>query len=742
MSARTALTVLWIGVAWAPSAAAQSTEAWRAAVARTISETCAVRGLSLDKPLSVLPMDEFQGGYTPGIGSVTWEDDHARTWREGWCALGVYCTQEPTAPAGGKSNGFARPAGLYDRDRNVLFVRDVQSVDSVGTVAHEAVHALQYQRFPDLNAIHLWRNRDLAAAANSVVEGDAHVIGWSFDATRRALLCSADPASAVKGRAEWWNWQPDGLSALEAFPHVFGLEPALKEMLARGNTAMDRMLHDPPLSTLAVLRPGPSTAAAEFIRLADEFDVEDCTTGLRNTAGVVGIWGLLRLHGDAEAAGDALPAFLEAWRGDRFVHLACAGDQDDELAWLTRWRTPAAASEFAARLGAIAAAIPGYGGVLGSEPEPVVEGRTVVVVTAGLRDEVARIADSETKVLATFDDWIDSGCFPDQSCADADPQVEESINEFLCADLEDPPGHLDAWLDRVRHARQAAGGAPPALTGILDEIGRLAAFCAVNGARNPDLLAACRATYSGARYIAQLDEDANYRLLPYCLAGRELRDWLQSTYYADHPRAFASQAAFASVYGVARAAEVLADAGAAGLRALVGNPPLSTLALLRPGAATDVAVVGLRQAEVGARGCEITASHARGALAIWNLLMDYELAPEEDALPPFLAGWRGDRQFHIRCAEGSRSGWAWISHWRTAEAAATFAARYRELAPLAAADTELPVADPVVEDRTVWIIPDALKQLEPTIKAGVEVRDFADFSSWVASGCFPQQVCN
>ena len=742
MSGRTALALLWIAAAWAPTATAQSTEAWRAAVARTISETCAVRGLSLDKPLSVLPMDEFQGGYTPGIGSVTWEDGHARTWREGWCALGVYCAQEPTAPTGRKTSGFARPAGLYDRDRNVLFVRDVQSRDAVATVAHEAVHALQYQRYPHLNAIHLWRNRDLAAAANSVVEGDAHVIGWSFNATRRALLCSADPAHAVQSRAEWWKWQPDGLSALEGFPHVFGLEPALKEMLARGSTAMDRMLRDPPLSTLAVLNPRPSTASVEFIRLPEEFHVGDCTTGLRNTAGVVGIWGLFRLHGDAEATGDALPAFLQAWRGDRFVHLACPGEQDDELAWMTRWRTPEAAVEFAARLGAIAEAIPSYGGVLGSEPEPVVSGRNVIVVTAGLRDEVARIADSETKVLATFGAWIDSGCFPDQSCADADAQVEESTNKFLCADLDEPPGHLNAWLDRVRHARQAADRAPPELTGILDEIGRLAAFCAVNGARNPDLLAACRATYSGARYIAALDEDANYRLLPHCLAGRELRDWLQSTYYADHPRAFASQATFASVHGIARAAEALADDGAAGLRALVSNPPLSTLALLRPGTATGVAMVGLPQAEVSARGCEITASHARGALAIWNLLMDYELAPEEDALPPFLAGWRGDRQFHIRCPEASRSGWAWISHWRTAEAAATFAARYRELAPLAADDTELPVADPVVDGRTVWIIPAALKQLEPSIKAGVEVRDFADFSSWVASGCFPQQACN
>ena len=227
--------VLCIVAASSIGALAQQDEAWRRNVADTISATCAIRGLDLKAPLRVLPMDAFQGGYSPGIGSVTWEADHARMWREGWCALGVYCARDIASGGGGTSKrGFARPAGLYDPERNVLFVRDFTDASAAATIAHEAVHALQHQHFPALRAIHLWRNRDLAAAANSAIEGDAHVVGWSFDPARRTMLCSMDPERATSSHAKWWQWQPDGLSALEAFPHVFGTEPALREVLAHG----------------------------------------------------------------------------------------------------------------------------------------------------------------------------------------------------------------------------------------------------------------------------------------------------------------------------------------------------------------------------------------------------------------------------------------------------------------------------------------------------------------------------
>ena len=731
--------VLCVVAAWSLGALAQHDEAWRRNVADTISATCAIRGLDLKAPLKVLPMDAFQGGYTPGVGSVTWEPDHARIWREGWCALGVYCAPDAPSEGGGTAKpGFARPAGLYDPDRNVLFVRDVTDANAAATIAHEAVHALQHQHFPALRAIHLWRNRDLAAAANSAIEGDAHVVGWSFDPARRTMLCSMDPGQATSSHAKWWKWQPDGLSALEAFPHVFGTEPALREVLAHGQRGMDRMLREPPLSTLAVLRPTLADTAIDFIRLPEQLPLDGCTPGLSNTAGVVGIWGLFRQHGDAEATAESLPPLLEAWRGDRFVHLSCPGDRDDQLAWVTRWQTPAAAASFAARYRAIADALPAYGGVLGSVPVPVVDGRTVTVVTAGLRDAVTAIAGAETKAFARLGEWVAADCFPDSTCEDAAVDDDQAGNDFKCAPLADRPEQLDAWLTRIRRARSAPKEPETALPGLLTDVAELATFCARNAAGNTDFLTACRAVYTGARYVARLNQDPNYRLLPFCLSEPETRDWVRATYYADDARPHSTQASFTRIYGIARASVTFAATGFAGLHDLTAAPPLTTLALLHPGRA-DAALIGLPRDDIRAQGCEVSASDAQGALAIWRLILEDGGGEPEDALPAYLGDWKGDRLFQVRCPAGRD--WIWISLWRTADAATKFAARYRAMSPVIRAETELPDVSPTVEQRSVWIVPPSLAHLELALKRGIEVREFDDFRDWVVSGCFPQTAC-
>ena len=698
-------------------------------------------------------MAAFQGGYTPGIGSVTWEADHARIWREGWCALGVYCARPPASrEAGNAKTGFARPAGLYDPDRNVLFVRDFTDSSAATTIAHEAVHALQHQHFPALRAIHLWRNRDLAAAANSAIEGDAHLVGWSFDPARRTMLCSMDPERATASHASWWQWQPDDMSALEAFPHVFGTEPALREVLAHGRTAMDRLLREPPLSTLAVLRPALADAAIDFIRLPKQFPLDDCTPGLRNTVGVVGIWGLLRQHGDAEATGESLPALLEAWRGDRFVHLSCPGQGDDELAWLTRWQTPEAAAEFAARYRAIADAVPSYGGVLGSVPAPVAAGRTVTIVTAGLRDAVGEVAAAEVKAFSRFGEWVGADCFPDRTCEDSVDDDDQTGNDFLCTPPRDAPDRVDAWLERIRRARSAPAVPETALPRLLAEVANLAAFCARNGAENGDFLAACRAVYAGARYVAQLSRDPNYRLLPFCLSEPEARRWVRATYYPDHASPFSAQASFTGIYGIARAIAAFAAGGFAGLHDLTAAPPLTTLALMRPDRG-DVASIGLPRDTVRNHGCEVSASHVQGALAIWRLVVNdeqqladsasstilRERAPG-DAPPTFVGDWMGDRLFQVRCPNAGAD-WVWVSLWRTTDAATRFAERYRALSQATLTETELPNVSPVVDERTVWIIPSTLLHLEPTLKRGIEVREFHALADWVASDCFPQKAC-
>ena len=250
---RRAAASAFVGVCLASAAAAASNAtASSPSIVDAMEKACAVRGLTLSHPVDVRPMTTFQGGYTAGVGSVTWEREYAERWRNGWCALGVYCASEPAptpAPADRSGSGgtvaatpLSQPAGLYDPQRNTLFVKDPESTTATDTIAHETVHALQYQNYPHLHAAHLWHNRDLAAAVNSAIEGDAHLVGWYFDPQRRLYLCSMDARHAAASHARWWRWTPTRLWAYEGFPHVFGPELALRHLLSAGRNGSNALL--------------------------------------------------------------------------------------------------------------------------------------------------------------------------------------------------------------------------------------------------------------------------------------------------------------------------------------------------------------------------------------------------------------------------------------------------------------------------------------------------------------------
>ena len=721
---------------------ARADETWRQQAEETIAATCAMRGLEIKSPLRVLPMGDFQGGYTEGIGSAVWDTDHARVWREGWCALGVYCAQPDDVQNGSnaRTKNLEHPLGLYDRTRNALFVSSLGTQDAAGTIAHETVHALQYQNFPRLNAAHLWRNRDLDAAVNSVIEGDAHLVGSSFDSAERVGICMTDSSDAIAASARAWDWQPNKLSALGVFPHVFGIELTLKEMLTRGPGAMDALLQEPPLSTLAVLKPELADLETEFIRLPPDLVDEQCTAGLRNTAGVVGIWGLLREHGDVEAAGEELPALLAHWRGDRFLHLSCPGNQDDELAWLIRWSTPEAAARFATSYSALAGAIPAYGGVLGSVPQASVDGRSVIIMTAGLRDAVEHIANSEIRNLSRYSEWVESDCFPDSSCENSYTEFDQSDNDLDCADVEDSPSQLREWLDRIRKARATPVQVEAGLSDLTAESDRLNDFCAVNGSPFYDLYMACYSASYGSKVVAPLIQDPSYRGVFFCMNEAEIQEWVRSFQYPEESPPFSPQDSFISIYGMGRAASGFADSGVQGLHDLMTNPPLSSLALLQQGAG-DVDLIGLPRRDFQTQGCEVTDSKSLGALGIWRMLVRSGVLPEGVPMPALIGGWKGDRLVQVRCQSEEEGQWAWISRWRTVEAATSFAAHYPKLLLGDTGGIKLPMAEPVVEGSTVWIIPENLQHLESVLKDGIVVREFQSFEEWVQSGCFPQESC-
>ena len=712
-----------------------------------MAETCARRGLTLNQPVTVRSMTAFAGGYTPGVGSVTWEPEYAETWRGGWCALGVYChkTGGKTGNGGGaaQSSALKGPAGLYDVERNTLFVRDVEGSPPVATVAHETTHALQYQNFPALHAVHPWYNRDLAAAVGSAVEGDAHVVGWSFDRDYRLRLCSLDPNRATQSDIQWWGWTPQVYWAHEGFPHVFGAQLALRRRLAAGQAGVDELLREPPLSTLAVLKPERADGVVfiDLPKLVDErLAARGCRQGLVNTAGALGIWGLLLQHGGAGVDAVELPAFIEDWRGDRFAHIVCPDDNDDELAWLTRWRTAAAAQEFAERYGAIASAATAHGGVLGGAATAHVHDRSVVVVTAGLSDHVRALRAARSETFANIAQWRARGCFPERECHVPPPSAVAS-GDHVCAAAATPPAAFDDWLARIRRAREAwrdgsVRESKEALSSALEAAGDLAAFCVVNAA-GADPMLACRTVYQGAANLAWL-HDTDWPLLPYCASAEEVRAWVRTTYHADAEMPFATEQTFRSIHGLALAAAAFQDGGVDGLRALIANPPLSTRAIMQPDAGERVTFLQLPADELAGLGCRIIASDVHGALGIWNLFLDYAGLPPADTPPEFLFAWRGDLQAYLRCANGE--GWIWLTRWADADAANTFAAHYGSLSP-DVSETGLPTVAAEVSGATVLVMPPGLEALRTLLRQGYAERSYANYAEWVADGCFPREAC-
>ena len=648
-------------------------------------------------------------------------------------------------------------------------MRSVDSLAARGTVAHEATHALQYQNFPSLLATRNWFNRDLSAAVNAATEGDAHVIGASLDATKRLDICLMDPAKPGAAVARLWQWHPQAVWAHEAFPHVFGPETALRRWLDAGSAGADDLLRNPPLSTREVLNP-ELPGAVDFIALPDDLLTaalakRDCAVGLTNTVGALGIWGLLAEHGEADASDTVAPALVDHWLGDRFAHVSCPGAGDDELAWVIRWRTAHAAGQFVERYRAIAESIAAVGGVLTAPPMPFQHERTVVVVTPGMQDTVAALAEARVRTFTRFSDWIASGCFPQSECyIDTPPAATDGSH--LCSQkagqepsageregpaprMEEPSAgereglaprmkessagereglaprtertRIDQWLDRVRKMRSSTAERD----GLQTAADTLSDFCVANWLDNEDIALACAAASSGVRNWLQRDCIGS----PAPESSRPANIEAQATETASElwPK-------FPKLFGIPLAERRAASNGLAGLLALTTEPPLSTSAIFRQSDA-PVDIIRLPRRRLATLGCEVAASHVRGALGTWTYLLGHGSIANAPAPPAFLWNWQGDRLAHLRC--GEHEGWIWLTRWANEESA-------RQLASLLPpkSNVELSMREAAPGTFAVWSIPGALAAAKKVIEEGMEIRTYATFGAWVADGCFPKTTCD
>ena len=664
-------------------------------------------------------MADYAGGYTSGLGDVVWDEPEIERWHAGWCAVGVYCDRSVDERTGSAKR---RSLGLYDPVEDVVFVRNVGAPASLRTVAHETVHALQHQNFLAAWIPHPWDNRDVDSAVSAAIEGDAHLIGWRFGASERVLLCRMDPRSASHAEAQRWQWRPQAYTAHEDFGHVFGPGLVLGHWLEGGVAGVNDLLRNPPLSSRDVLKDG-RPRPVDFIALAEdavgaELTERGCEVGLTNTVGALGIWGLLVLHDNA--SDETAPGLVDQWLGDRFLHVACPGQRDDELAWVTRWRSEEAAHDFNGRYGAMAASVLAHGGVLAATPSAFQRGRVVVVVTPGLQSALDDLLATEFRTFTDFANWVASGCFPNGGCESSALTVPATGPfQGTCAQESDKERQFARWLQRARQDWRSQPAANE-WNSIREALAALPRLCPDQRAGQEDLAQACLAAYSGvhtwlghqcnwdgpAAAVASAQEPT---------AGRDL--WEQ----------------FSDLYGTRLAERGAAASGTAGLLALTTSPPLSTLAILQQ---QDVPVdfVALPPARLATVGCEVLSSHVQGVLGTWTYLTQSARLADATTPPAWLLDWRGDRFTHLRC--GERRGTVWATRWASEDSAHGFV----ELAPLAGHSDVFAYAT-AGGTHTAWSVSPELAPTREAIRQVAEIRTYSTFSAWREDGCFPGPVC-
>ena len=316
--------------------------------------------------------------------------------------------------------------GLYDPHTETMYVVRSGPDDDyqAATIIHELVHALQHQHFPELFAVQqtLRHNDDLVSALSTAIEGDASLTMLARLPRRdRSVLTAGLLREVMLLDIQYPEGKlaevPRLLRVSLLFGYAHGTSLAAVHYERAGNAGLDQFLRDPPIATVNALEPD-QPVAVEFVSLpleplGEALAARGCSLGHHNVAGALTVGVIFEDHEGQDRA-PGLDLLLADWKGDRFVHARC-GDQW-ELAWLTRWRSEAAANAFASRYRGIAASI-AVAAPLSGEPELMRAGRTVLVYTPGLVAELELILDgAEIRRYPSLASWIGDDCFTESPC--------------------------------------------------------------------------------------------------------------------------------------------------------------------------------------------------------------------------------------------------------------------------------------------------------------------------------------
>jgi hypothetical protein len=291
-------------------------------------------------------------------------------------------------------------AGLYSPRQQTLYIVSeparsekggiyLNSLGSLGdelTLAHEVVHALQHQHYPEaFTEDSLWQQQaDANTALQAAIEGDANLRA----AQSMGLLARARDPEEVIELSRDRTFQPlSDRSALVhervVFPYIYGYRFAYHE----GKNGLKTL----PASTEQIIHiktkgrsPFLATDLSQFSRMAETMG---CRTIFEDTMGelLVSLW-LRSLNSRIDQAA------WNGWDGDRWVVAECGPSR--EVFWVTSWDTEQDAREFERAVTTVASEWQ-WRANLSSDIALDLRGKEVIVSTTGLRpqiDELIRLA--------------------------------------------------------------------------------------------------------------------------------------------------------------------------------------------------------------------------------------------------------------------------------------------------------------------------------------------------------------
>jgi len=254
-------------------------------------------------------------------------------------------------------------AGFFDPDSGTLFVyegSDVRSAQFKFVLAHELVHALQYDYLALDSIMHQRRDSDRLAAAQAMLEGQATLASMKMMAPGQDLLSDdaiwetfREQLRTARGSMQVFAETPRVLQEGLIFPYLEGAEFVrwYERNGAGGGQPYGAAI---PVSTEQVLH--PQRYAARDMPVEVPLDTVGAAPGESDVMGEMGVAMLSADLAGAEVVSTTIPI---GWAGDRYR--LYQSPEGPALVWLIAWDDQRAADRFLAGSGARLRALPRAG---------------------------------------------------------------------------------------------------------------------------------------------------------------------------------------------------------------------------------------------------------------------------------------------------------------------------------------------------------------------------------------------